>query len=79
MRMWWVDTSKADVDSKDNYGRTPLLNAAANGHEAVVKLLVATGKADVDSKDNYGRTLLWYAATFRQEAMVKLLQSFNSP
>jgi ankyrin repeat protein len=28
-----------DLDSKDNYGRTPLSWAAWNGHEAVVKLL----------------------------------------
>jgi KaiC/GvpD/RAD55 family RecA-like ATPase len=39
-----------DVDSKDNYGQTPLSWAAKNGHEAVVKLLLETGKVDVDSR-----------------------------
>jgi ankyrin repeat protein len=32
-------TGKVDVDSKDEYGRTPLSWAAVNGHEAVVELL----------------------------------------
>jgi len=35
-----VETGKVDVDSKDTeYGQTPLSRAAAQGHEAMVKLL----------------------------------------
>jgi hypothetical protein len=48
-----LETGKADVDSKDTKGRTPLQWAAEKGHEAVVKLLLGTGKVDVDSKDTY--------------------------
>jgi len=59
-----------DVDSKDNYGQTPLSWAAAQGREAVVKLLVETGKVDVDSKDKNGRTPLSWAAAGGREAMV---------
>jgi ankyrin repeat protein len=40
----------ADVDTKDNYGRTPLSQAAENANKAVVKLLLEKG-ADVESKD----------------------------
>jgi hypothetical protein len=66
--------SNIGADSKDKYGRTPLWWAAANEHEATVKLLLDTGKVDADSKDNKnGRTPLWYAAANGHEAIVKLL------
>ena len=64
----------AAVDSKGRFGWTPLRVAAANGHEAVVKLLLATGKVDADSEDTIGRTPLSWAAGNGHEAVVKLLQ-----
>jgi len=64
-----------DLDSKDTYGRTPLSWAAANGHEAVVKLLLLEKAVDVDSKDDYGQTPLSWAAEGGHEAVVKLLNS----
>ncbi|RYP43045.1 hypothetical protein DL770_011882 [Monosporascus sp. CRB-9-2] len=60
-------------DLKDSYGRTPLSWAAANGHETIVKLLLAEG-VEADSKDDeYGRTPLSWAAERGHEAIVKLL------
>ncbi|KAN0079235.1 hypothetical protein V8E54_004449 [Elaphomyces granulatus] len=38
---------KADFESEDDYNRTPLSWAAANGYEAVVKLLLENG-ADLE-------------------------------
>ncbi|RYP58420.1 hypothetical protein DL769_008959 [Monosporascus sp. CRB-8-3] len=63
----------ADVDAKDEDGRTPLLWAAGRGHEAIAKLLLDTGKVDPDAKDKNGWTPLFLAAANGYEAVVKLL------
>jgi ankyrin repeat protein len=64
----------AQLESKDGTGRTPLSCAARNGHEAVVKLLLAKDGVDPDSKDaRYGQTPLSWAAENGHEAVVKLL------
>ena len=67
------DINTVDADPKDEDGRTPLWCAAAGGHEAVVKLLVATAGVDADSKDKAGRTPLSWAAAGGHESVVKLL------
>ena len=58
-------------------GRTPLLYAAWNGHEAVVNLLLATENIDIDSRDNLGQTPLSRAAQNGQEVVVVLLATEN--
>ena len=68
-----VEIDKAEVNLKDDSGRTPLSWAAQNGHESTIKLLLVTGKADVDSKDDYGGTPLSWAAENGREAVIKLL------
>jgi ankyrin repeat protein len=47
------------VNSQSQFGRTPLSWAVANGHEIIVKLLLAIDKVDIDLRDNeYNRTPL---------------------
>jgi ankyrin repeat protein len=62
-----------DLDSKDNYGRTPLLWATREGHEAVVRLLAERDDVVADSNDRHGRTPLSYAVREGHEAVVWLL------
>ncbi|KAH7116583.1 hypothetical protein B0J13DRAFT_459072, partial [Dactylonectria estremocensis] len=68
-----VKQSNVDIDSKDEWGRTPLSWAAGNGHEAIVRLLLDSDRVEIDSKDEWGRTPLWWAAALEHDAIVKLL------
>ena len=64
---------QVDPDSKDTNRRKPLSYAAANGHEAIVKVLLATGQVGPDSEITGGRTPLSYSAANGHEAIVKVL------
>lgn len=50
----------ADVDVKDNKGKTPLIHAAEFGHHETVELLINSG-ANIQEKDNNNMTALAYA------------------
>ncbi|KKP01898.1 hypothetical protein THAR02_06017 [Trichoderma harzianum] len=59
-------------DSKDDFYRTPLFWAAAGGHEAIVRLLLAQ-TVDPDCKNKNRETPLSQAASHGHEAVVRLL------
>ncbi|RMZ87413.1 hypothetical protein DV736_g5365, partial [Chaetothyriales sp. CBS 134916] len=65
-------SNEINIESISNDGQTPLLWVAANGHEAVVKLLLEKG-AELETKDIWGRTPLSRGAANGHEAVVKLL------
>ena len=62
----------ADPNDADGDDRTPLMIAAAEGHEQIVKLLLDSG-ADINKVDEYGETPLFTAAAEGHEQIVKLL------
>ena len=62
----------AELETKDESGRTPLSHAAERGYEAVVKLLLDYG-ADVKAADWNKEMPLWYAFERGHEAVVKPL------
>ncbi len=63
----------ADINVKDNGGRTALTNAS-NGHLEVVKYLINKG-ADINAKLNNGSTALIVATMSGQLEIVKYLIS----
>ncbi|PMD62298.1 ankyrin, partial [Hyaloscypha bicolor E] len=61
------------VDTKDNYGQTPLSWASMYGAAKIVHQLLDIDKVDIDSKDNRGRSPLSWAAWSGHKNVVQLL------
>jgi cytohesin len=65
----------ADIEAKDDHGRTPVSWAAERGHAEAVGVLLKAG-ADIEAKDGYGRTpVSWAAERGHAEAMGVLLKA----
>jgi len=64
----------ANVNYKDDDGRSPLHAASINGHAEVVEMLISKG-ANVNYKDNNGRSPLHVASVHGHVDVVKLLLS----
>lgn len=60
-------------DLPNIYGVTPLWQASARGHVAVVRALLDTGRVDVNSQTEAGRTSIFVASEHGWSAVVKLL------
>ena len=62
----------ADVNAKNQEGKTALMGAAKKGQSEVVKILL-DAKADINAQDASGKTALIYAAKNSSLEVVKLL------
>lgn len=50
----------ADIDTTDDFGRTPLMMSALGGHTRIAKVLIDAG-ADIGAAAKYGQTALQFA------------------
>ena len=62
-----------DINTGDFWGTAPLVWAARNGHEGVVKILLGREEVNPDKPDNGGLTPLSFAAWNGHEGVVKIL------
>jgi len=62
----------AEVDARDEIGKTPLIIAADKGYFPIVQLLIQNG-ADINAQHNLHWTALMFAAGNGHSAIVKLL------
>lgn len=69
-----VSNDDINPDSTDNFGRTPLSLAAANGFKVVVELLLTRCNLDPYSKDAFGFTLLSLTAERGEHGIVEMLR-----
>ena len=68
-----INNEGCEANQQDCAGRTPLVWAARNGHERVVKTLLEWKNVDPNLPDEYGNGPLGWAAIFGHEGVVKLL------
>ena len=61
------------MHTMDKEGKSTLMNAALNGFEALVKLLVKKG-VSVKLKSEHGKTALDFARSFEHERVIHILQ-----
>jgi ankyrin repeat protein len=62
-----------DLDSRDGDGRSPLSWAAANGHGAIVEMLLKQEGVDADSRDKDEPSPLSWAAAYPHIEIVEML------
>jgi len=68
-----IEGGGSDVNGESLWGCTPLSWAAYNGHEEVVKILLAREEVIPDKEDMFGQTPLSDAARNGHEGVVKIL------
>ena len=72
-----VEVGGCDINQTDITGSTPLVWAAKNGNEGVVKILLGRDDVKPDNPDIGGQTPLWWATKNGYKGVVKLLLGFG--
>ncbi|KAF2964017.1 hypothetical protein GQX73_g9554 [Xylaria multiplex] len=67
----------ADLDTKDNSGRTALHKATMNDDHVSVKMMLESKRVDTQTEDVHGWTSLRWAASNGQETLVRMLLENN--
>jgi ankyrin repeat protein len=74
-----LNTLKADVNIKDNEGKTVLMHAAITGNRLLLKELLNHQNTDINMGDNIGKTALMYAAEkYNANILQELLNHQNT-
>ncbi len=69
----------ADINSKDYFGKTPLILAASRGDFELVHLLFKYGaSATMNTKDRYGKSALDYAKENGHEKIILILKDYGA-
>uniref|UniRef100_A0A6B2L1G5 NAD(P)(+)--arginine ADP-ribosyltransferase n=1 Tax=Arcella intermedia TaxID=1963864 RepID=A0A6B2L1G5_9EUKA len=68
---------KANLNSQDNDGVTPLITASLNGHKEIVKLLMQKG-ANAKLVDKWGKNAIDYATEERNNDIIEILKDVVS-
>jgi ankyrin repeat protein len=66
--------SAVDMNTRDEYGQTPLMYAASSNDATMVAFLLGSG-ADINARSNAGWTALMYAARDNPQLLSTLLQA----
>ena len=72
-----VEVGGCDTNQTDCIGSTPLVWAALNGHEEVVRILLGQDDINPDKPNQCGETPLWCAAKNGHEGVVEILLGRN--
>jgi ankyrin repeat protein len=71
-----MDTGKVNLDLAEGFSRaTPLMSAAANGYDEIVRDLIHRGGVDINKKDLHGQTPLYCAAKHGRTSVAEFLLS----
>ncbi len=72
----FLEKDNIDINQKDKeYGWTALMLASLNGHEEIVKMLLAKDNIEINQTNKKGETALMWASRKGNLEIVKMLEA----